>query len=151
MRRIAATLLLAISSVSFADEPSVALGYQFLPLLPAGFSLSTFGAFGQFGVEGSLNAGGQSSNQVETVRFSVSLGSNLRTPIGLYPSLAISAENVRRTHGDDLIENRTVWGLDVKISYIVSWTGITIGYRAPFREPLKGSAILGVSIVLVPY
>lgn len=151
MRRIAATLLLAISGVSFADEPRVALGYQFLPLLPAGFSLSTFGAFGQFGIEGSLNAGGQSSNQVKTVRFSVSLGSNLCTPIGFYPSLAISAENVRQTHGDDLIENRTDWGLDAKISYIVSWTGITIGYRAPFRAPLKGSAILGVSIVLVPY
>ena len=151
MRRIAATLLIAISGVSFADEPSIALGYQFLPLLPVGFSLSTFGAFGQFGIEGSLNAGGQSSAQVETVRFSVSLGSNLCTPIGLYPSLAISAENVRRTRGDDLIENRTDWGLDAKISYVVSWAGITIGYRAPFREPLKGSAILGVSIVLVPY
>ena len=124
MRRIAATLLLAISGVSFADEPSVALGYQFLPLLPAGFSLSTFGAFGQFGIEGSLNAGGQSSNQVETVRFSVSLGSNLCTPIGLYPSLAISAENVRQTRGDDLIENRTDW----------AWTR-----RSPTSSPGRAS------------
>ena len=142
---------MAISGASFADQPSIALSYQFLPLLPAGLSLSILGAFGQFGIEGSLNAGGHSSDQVETVRFSASLGSNLYTPIGLYPGLAISAENIRRTRGDDLIENQTDWGLDTKISYIASWAGITIGYRSPFRAPLKGSVILGVSIVLLPY
>ena len=41
-----------------ASEPAFALGHQFLPHLPVGFALAPFEAFGQFGIEGSLNAGG---------------------------------------------------------------------------------------------
>ena len=138
-------------SFAAADGASVSLGYQFLPHLPAGLSLSLFETFGQLGIEGSLNAGGE-ENEAETTRsFSISLGTNLATPVGLYPSLAISAENLRRSRADDLVENRTVWGLDTKLTAVRSWAGITVGYRAPFRAPLGGSVILGVSLVLRPY
>ena len=140
--------LLAVSGVSFADGPGVALGYQFLPLLPVGLSLSLLDTFGPFGIEATLNAGGSRSDQERTDRFSGSLGANVATPVGLYPGLAISFENSRRSRGDDLIENRTVWGMDLKITgFPYSWVGITIGYRLPFSTPFDGSVILGVSLV----
>ena len=98
-----------------------------------------------------MNVGtGSRSRQVRTNRFSASLGVNFATPIDLYPALAISAVHTRRSRGDSLIENRTVWGMDVKLSALgYSPVGITVGYRAPFEDPLKGSAILGVSLILL--
>lgn len=150
MRRIAIVLFVAVSGVTFADGPGVALGYQFVPLLPAGLSLSLLDTFGIFGVEAAINAGGGRSERERTARFSGSLGANVATPINLYPSLAISFQNNRRWRGNEPFERRTVWGLDVKITgYVDSWIGITVGYRAPFGEPLDGSLILGASLVLL--
>ena len=150
MRRIAVILFVAVSGVTFAEGPGVALGYQFVPLLPAGLSLSLLDTFGIFGVEAAINAGGSRSDRERAARFSGSLGANLATPIDLYPSLAISFQNNRRWRGDELTERRTVWGLDVKLTgYVYSWIGITVGYRAPFGEPLDGSLILGASLVLL--
>ena len=150
MRRIAVVLFVAVSGVTFADGPGVALGYQFVPLLPAGLSLSLLDTFGLFGVEATINAGGSLSDRERAARFSGSLGANVATPIDLYPSLAISFQNNRRWRGGDLIERRTVWGLDVKLTgYVYSWIGITVGYRAPFGKPLDGSLILGASLVLL--
>lgn len=150
MRRIAVVLFVAVSGVTFADGPGVALGYQFVPLLPAGLSLSLLDTFGIFGVDASINAGGSRKVNERAARFSGSLGANLATPIDLYPSVAISFQNNRRWRGDDMIERRTVWGLDVKLTgYVDSWIGVTLGYRAPFGEPLDGSLILGASLVLL--
>lgn len=150
MRRVGIVLFIAVSGVTFADGPGIALGYQFVPLLPAGLSLSLLDTFGLFGVEATVNAGGSRGDGQRAARFSGSLGANVATPINLYPSLAISFQNNRRWRGDDLIERRTVWGLDVKLTgYVDSWIGITAGYRAPFGDPLDGSLILGASLVLL--
>lgn len=150
MRRLSVVLFLAVSGVTFADGPGVALGYQFVPNLPAGLSLSLLDTFGIFGVEATINAGGTRRDRERTDRFSGSFGANVAAPIELYPSLAVSFQNIRRWREDDLIERRTVWGLDVKLTgYVYSWIGITIGYRAPFGEPLDGSLILGASLVLL--
>jgi len=150
MRRIAVVLFAAVSGVTFADGPGVALGYQFVPLLPAGLSLSLLDTFGILGFEATINAGGTRSDEERADRFSGSLGANLATPIDLYPSFAISFQNSRRWRGSHLIERRTVGGLDVKLTgYVDSWIGITVGYRAPFGDPLDGSLILGASLVLL--
>ena len=50
---------------------------------------------------------------------------------------------------DDPIENRIDWGPE--ITYVVSWVGITGRLLGPFRVPLGGSVILGVSLILLPY
>ena len=150
MRRIAVVLFVAVSGVTLAEGPGVALGYQFVPLLPAGLSLSLLDTFGLFGVEAAINAGGSRDDGARAARFSGSLGANIATPINLYPSLAVSFQNNRRWREGDLIERRTVWGLDVKLTgYVYSWIGITVGYRAPFGHPLDGSLILGASLVLL--
>ncbi|MDE0023524.1 MAG: hypothetical protein OXP69_03830 [Spirochaetaceae bacterium] len=150
MRRIAAALLLSVSGECFADQPALAIGYQFLPLLPAGLSLSLLDTFGLLGIEATFGTGGSRTDQARTNRFSASFGVNFATPIDLYPGLAISAEHTRRLRGGSLVENRTVWGMDVKLSAIgCPPIGITVGYRTPFEDPLAGSAILGVSLVLL--
>ena len=154
MRRIAAALLFTVSSGCFADQPAVALGYQFLPLLPAGLSLSLLDTFGLLGIEATLGGAGSSRTDHErTTRFSASFGVNFATPINpihLYPSVAISAEHTRHSRGDAVIEKRTVWGMDTKLTVIVySPVAITVGYRAPFEEPFAGSVIFGVSLILL--
>ena len=99
-----------------------------------------------------LNAGGSVDRPGENREDFLCRWTRTSLPrFGLYPSLALSTESLRRSRGDDLIENRTDWGLDVKITRVVSWAGITIGYRAPFRTPFGGWAILGVSVILQPY
>ena len=123
--------------------------------MPAGISLALFDTFGFLGIETTLGANGSRTDQVRTDqvrtnRFSASIGVNFATPIDLYPGVAISAEHTRRSSGEALVENRTLWGLDVKLSAIgYPPVGITVGYRAPFEEPLGGSAILGISLLLL--
>ena len=122
----------------YADstDPGLALGYQFLPDLPVGFTLSTYDALWGLGMEGTLSAGGSRSHGQSTDRFSLSLGLNTPTPIdGLYPSLAISASHTRTEQGAHTIEMRTDWGVDAKLTaFAYSLVGMTVGYRAPFRD-----------------
>lgn len=150
IRGITVALLFTVSGVSFADRPALALGYQFLPLVPIGLSLSLLDTFGFLGLEATLGAGGSRSDQERTNRFSASLGVNFATPIDLYPGFAINAVHTRRTRGDTLIQRRTVWGVDTKLTFILfAPVGITVGYRAPFEAPLRGSLILGMSLILL--
>ena len=95
----------------YADstDPGLALGYQFLPDLPVGVTLSTYDALWGLGMEGTLSAGGSRSHGQNTDRFSLSLGLNTPTPIdGLYPSLAISASHTRTEQGAHTIEHDVV-------------------------------------------
>ena len=83
VKRVAVILVALAAGVIYADstDPDLALGYQFLPDLPVGFTLSTD------------------------------------------------------------------WGVDAKLTaFAYSLVGMTVGYRAPFRDPLGGSVILGLSI-----
>ena len=152
MKRVAVILVALAAGVIYADstDPGIALGYQFLPDLPVGVTLSTYDALWGLGMEGTLSAGGSRSHGQSTDRFSLSLGLNTPTPIdGLYPSLAISASHTRTEQSTHTIEMRTDWGVDAKLTaFAYSLVGMTVGYRAPFRDPLGGSVILGLSIAL---
>ena len=161
MKRVAVILVALAAGVICADstDPGFTLGYQFLPDLPVGVTLSTYDALWGLGMEGTLSAGGSRSHGQSTDRFSLSLGLNTPTPIDdLYSSLAISASHTRTEQGAHTIvdavlvapaEMRTDWGVDAKLTaFAYSLVGMTVGFRAPFRDPLGGSVILGLSIAL---
>ena len=138
MKRVTVILVALAASVIYADstDPDLALGYQFLPDLPVGFTLSTYDALWGLSMEGTLSAGGCRSHGQSTDRC-------------LYPSLAISASHTRTEQGAHTIEMRTDWGVDAKLTaFAYSLVGMTVGFRAPFRDPLGGSVILGLSIAL---
>ena len=89
MKRVTVILVALAAGVIYADstDPDLALGYQFLPDLLVGFTLSTYDALWGLGMEGTLSAGGSRSHGQSTDRFSVSLGLNTPTPIALqYPA-----------------------------------------------------------------
>ena len=78
MKRVTVILVALTAGVIYADstDPGLALGYQFLPDPPVGFTLSTYDALWGLGMEGTLSAGGSRSHGQSTDRFSLSLGLN---------------------------------------------------------------------------
>ena len=64
VKRVAVILVALAAGVIYADstDPGLALGYQFLPDLPVGFTLSTYDALWGLGMEGTLSAGGSRSH-----------------------------------------------------------------------------------------
>ena len=81
MKQVTVILVALAAGVIYADstDPGLALGYQFLPDLPVGVTLSTYDALWGLGMEGTLSAGGSRSHGQSTDRFSLSLGLN---PLG---------------------------------------------------------------------
>ena len=105
-----------------------------------------------------------------------SLGINAELLVdGLYPSLGVTiagGQTKRPTiqrqekecptyhgephcpvvRGQEIDHQDTAWGLEGKLTYVLfdGWLGLSAGYRMPFEEPLGGSFLLGVAVVMSP-
>ena len=73
MKQVTVILVALAAGVIYADstDPGLALGYQFLPDLPVGVTLSTYDVLWGLGMEGTLSAGGSRSHGQSTDRFLV--------------------------------------------------------------------------------
>ena len=54
--------------------------------------------------------------------------------------------------GQEIDHQDTAWGLEGKLTYVLfdGWLGLTAGYRMPFADPLAGSAVFEVAVVMSP-
>ncbi len=159
---------------------SAAIGYVYLPKVPLGASLAFYDLLGNIGFEGTVGTYSETAGNEHSRLVSGSLGINLHSPVeGLYPSLGVGVTHVSGTedsfntpntciqHSHDennnpvpqcpeqqttkVLEDSLEWSIDARVTYVLlSWIGLSVGYRATLPDPTRGSVILGASFVISP-
>lgn len=152
---------------------------MYLPKVPLGASLAFYDLLGDIGFEGTVGTYSETAGNENSRLVSGSLGINLHSPVaGLYPSLGVGVTHVSRTEdsfaepvrcsqhyheGDravpqcppqqttEVLEDSLEWSIDARVTYVLlSWIGLSVGYRATLPDPTRGSVILGASFVISP-